>query len=151
MEKGESPLKRHGVTIALGVMVCVLVFMAGMMFSIHHRLSKFQASMEERISELEERQHSIEENLGILKDFQPELEGIHRHWKALKEKVAIIEGALERLVDEFSESLDEKQKEKMKKTLNKLVRLWEVFGELLEELGAENRGTKGGGQGEGKN
>jgi hypothetical protein len=38
----------------------------------------------------------------------------------------------------------------MKRALNKLFRLWAVFGELLEELGAENRGTKGGGKGEGK-
>jgi predicted transcriptional regulator len=151
MEKGESPLKGHGAKIALGIMFCILVFLAGMMFSMNHRLLKFQASMEERIAELEERQHSIEESLGILKDIQPKLEGAHRHWEAFKEKMTVLQGAVEKLVDEFSESLSEEQKEKMKKALNKLFRLWEIFGELVEELEGENRGTKGGEQGEGKN
>ena len=115
------------------------------------KLRKFQASMEERIAELDERQYSIEESLGILKDIQSELEGAHRHWEAFKEKMTVLQGAVEKLVDEFSESLSEEQKEKMKKALNKLFRLWEVFGELVEELEGENRGTKGGEQGEGKN
>jgi predicted transcriptional regulator len=146
MEKGESPLKGHGAKIAMGIMFCILVFLAGMMFSINNRLTDFQASTEKRISRLEERQHSIEESLGILKDIQPELEGAHRHWEALKEKMTVLQGAVEKLVDEFSESLSEEQKEKMKKAFNKLFRLWEIFGEFVEELGAENRGTKGGGQ-----
>ena len=151
MEKGEASFTRHGVKIALGIVFCVLVFLAGMMFSINNRLIDFQASMDKRISMLEERQHSIEKSLGILKDIQPELEGIHRHWEAFKEKMTVLQGAVEKLVDEFSESLSEEQKEKMKKALNKLFRLGEIFGELLEELGGENRGNKGGGQGEGKN
>jgi predicted transcriptional regulator len=151
MEKGESSFKRHGAKIAMGIMFCILVFLAGMMFSINHRLLKLQASMEERIAELEERQHSLEGSLGLLKDIQPELEGIHRHWEALKEKMTVLQGMVEKLVDEFSDSLSQEQKEKMKKALDKLFRLGEIFGELLEELEGENRGKKGEGQGEGKN
>jgi len=151
MKKGASPLKRHGAKIAMGIMFCILVFLAGMMFSINHRLLKLQASMEERIAELEERQRSVEESLGILKDIQPKLEGVHRHWEAFKEKMTVLQGAVEKLVDEFSESLSEEQKEKMEKALNKLFRLWEIFGELVEELEGENSGTKGEEQGEAKN
>ena len=151
MEKGESSFKRHGAKIAMGIMFCILVFLAGMMFSINHRLLKLQTNMEGRIAELEERQHSLEGSLGLLRNIQPELEGVHRHWEALKEKMTVLQGAVEKFIDEFSESLGEEQKEKMEKALNKLFRLGEIFGELLEELGAENRGTKGGGQDEGKN
>jgi hypothetical protein len=122
-----------------------------MMFSINNRLRDFQTSMEKRISRLEERQRSIEETLVILKDIQPGLEGVHRHWEALKEKMTLIEGAIEKLVDEFSESLSKEQKEKMRKALNKLFRLWEVFGERVEEFEGEKSGMKGGKQGEGKN
>ena len=74
---------------------------------------------------------------------------ITRFGEALKEKMKVIQGALEKFIDELSESISREEKEKVEKALNKFFRLWEAFGEFLEELEAENRETKGGGQGEG--
>ena len=146
MEKGENYLKRHGAKIVMGIMFCILIFLGGMLFSINNKLAHFQAGIEERISELEERQNSIEQSLGFLKTIQPEIEGLHKHWESLRTKMSIIQGSLEKFIDELSESFSKEQKEKMKKAVNKLFRLWEAFGDLMEELEAE---MKEGGQGEG--
>jgi len=105
--------------------------------------------MEKRVSELEKRQNSIEQSLGILKKIQPEIEGIHQHWEVLKRKMTVLQGALERFVDELSESFSKEQKEKMKKAISKLSPLWEAFGEFMEDLEAENREMKERRQGEG--
>ena len=146
MEKGGSYLKRHGAKIVMGIMFCILIFLGGMLFSINNKLAHFQAGIEERISELEERQNSIEQSLGFLKNIQPEIEGLHKHWESLRKKMSIIQGSLEKFIDELSESFSKEQKEKMKKAVDKLFRLWEAFGDLMEELEAE---MKEGGQGEG--
>ena len=130
----------------MGIMFCILIFLGGMLFSINNKLAHFQAGIEERISELEERQNSIEQSLGFLKNIQPEIEGLHKYWESLRTKMSIIQGSLEKFIDELSESFSKEQKEKMKKALNKLFRLWEAFGDLMEELEAE---MKEGGQGEG--
>ena len=148
MKKGESPFKGHGVKIAIGIMFCILIFLAGMLFSINNKLVDFQANIEKRISELEKRQNSIEQSLGFLKNIQPGIEGLHKHGEALKKKMEVTQEALERFIDELSESLSREQKEKVKKALNKLLRLWEVFGEFMEELEAESGEMKKGGQGE---
>jgi chromosome segregation ATPase len=149
MDKGQSSLKRHGVKIVTGVMLCILIFLAGMTFSLNSKLTHFQASMEKRVSELEKRQNSIEQSLGILKKIQPEIEGIHQHWEVLKRKMTVLQGALERFVDELSEPFSKEQKEKMKKAISKLSPLWEAFGEFMEDLEAENREMKERRQGEG--
>ncbi len=149
MKKGESPFKGHGITVAMGMMVCILIFLAGMLFSINNKLADLQASVEKRISELEKRQDSIEQSLGFLKNIPPGIEGLQKHGEALKEKMKVIEGALEKFIDELSESFSTEQKEKVKKAVDKFLRLWEAFGEFLEELEAENRERKEGGQGEG--
>ncbi len=150
MKKGESPFKGHGITVAMGMMVCILIFLAGMLFSINNKLADLQASVEKRISELEKRQDSIEQSLGFLKNIPPGIEGLQKHGEALKEKMKVIEGALEKFIDELSESFSTEQKEKVKKAVDKFLRLWEAFGELLEELDAENREIKEGGQGGGR-
>jgi uncharacterized coiled-coil protein SlyX len=149
MRKGESPFKGHGVKIAIGIMFCILIFFAGMLFSINKKLLDFQVSMEKRISELEKRQNSIEQSLGFLKNIGPGIEGLQKHGEALKKKMKVIQGALEKSIDELSESFSREQKEKMEKAVDKLFRLWEAFGEFMEELEAENREMKEGGQGEG--
>jgi uncharacterized coiled-coil protein SlyX len=146
MNNGESSLKGHGIKIAI---FCILIFFAVMLFSINNKLVHFQASMEMRISELEKRQSSIEQSLGFLKNIQPGFESLQKHGEALKEKMKVIEGALEKFIDELSESFSTEQKEKVKKALNKFFRLWEAFGEFLEELEAENREIREGRQGEG--
>jgi len=148
MEKEEGLFKRHGVKIALGIMFCILVFFAGMLFSINSKLVNFQTRMEKRISELEKRQNSLEESLSIFKNIQPGIEGIHKNWEAIKEKMVALEGAVGKFVDELSESLSKEQKEKMEKAVNKLFRLWEVFGEFMEEMETENREMRKEGQGE---
>jgi chromosome segregation ATPase len=150
MEKEEGFLKRHGVRITMGIMFCILIFLGGMLFSINSKLINFQTRMEKRISELEKRQNSIEESLSIYKNIQPGLEGIHESWEAFKEKMGALEGAVEKFVDELSESLSKEQKEKMEKAINKLFRLWEAFGEFVEEMEAENREMREGKQGEGR-
>ena len=131
MKKGESPFKGHGVKIAIGIMFCILIFLAGMLFSINNKLVDFQANIEKRISELEKRQNSIEQSLGFLKNIQPGIEGLHKHGEALKNKMEVIQEALERFIDELSESLSREQKEKVKKPLisscaygRYLVSLW---------------------------
>jgi polyhydroxyalkanoate synthesis regulator protein len=139
MKKGESPAKGRGITVAMGIMCCILIFLAGMLFSINNKLGHFQAHMERRISELEERQDSIEKSLGILKDIGPEIETVHKHWEIMRKKMAAFEGALEKFVDELTESFSEEQKERMRKALDKLFRLWEAFGEFLEDLETEDR------------
>ena len=149
MEKEEGLFKRHGVKITMGIMFCILIFLAGMLFSINSKLVNFQTHMEKRISELEKKQNSIEESLSIFKNIQPGLEGIHENWEAFKEKMGALEGAVEKFVDELSESLSKEQKEKMEKAVNKLFRLWEAFGEFVEEMEAENQEMKEGKQGEG--
>lgn len=149
MEKEESSLKRHGMKIAMGIMFCILILFAGMLFSINYRLIHFQASIEKRISELEKRQSSIEQSLGFLKNIQPGIEVLHRYGEALKEKMKVMQDALERFIEELSGSFSTEQKEKVKKALDKVFRLWKAFGEFLEELEAENREIKEGGQGEG--
>jgi uncharacterized coiled-coil protein SlyX len=142
MKKEDRSLKGHGIKIAIGIMFCILIFFTGMLFSINYRLVHFQAGIEKRISELERRQSSIEQSLGFLKNIQPGIEGLHEHGEALKEKMKVIQEGLEKFIDELSESLNTEQKEKVEKALNKFFRLWEAFGEFLEELGAENRETK---------
>lgn len=149
MKNGESSLKGHGIKIAIGMMFCILIFFAVMLFSINSKLVHFQASMEMRISELEKRQSSIEQSLGFLKNIPPGIEGLQKHGEALKEKMKVIEGAVEKFIDELSESFSTEQKEKVKKAVDKFLRLWEAFGEFLEELEAENREMKEGRQGEG--
>ena len=149
MKNGKSSLKGHGIKIAIGMMFCISIFFAVMLFSINKKLVHFQASMEMRISELEKRQSSIEQSLGFLKNIGPGIEGLQKHGEALKEKMKVIEGALEKFIDELSESFSTEQKEKVKKALNKFFRLWEAFGEFIEELEAENREIKEGRQGEG--
>jgi len=147
MRNGESSLKGHGFKIVIGMMFCILIFFAVMLFSINKKLVHFQASMEMRISELEKRQNSIEQSLGFLKNIPPGIEGLQKHGEALKEKMKVIEGAV--FIDELSESFSTEQKEKVKKAVDKFLRLWEAFGEFLEELEAENREMKEGRQGEG--
>jgi len=149
MEKGESVLRGYGIKIAIGILFCIVIFFAGMLFSINNKLVHFQATIEKRISELENRQGSIEQSLGFLRSIQPGIEGLHKHGEALKEKMKVIQGALEKFIDELSESISREEKEKVEKALNKFFRLWEAFGEFMKELEAENRETKGGGQGEG--
>jgi uncharacterized coiled-coil protein SlyX len=149
MEKGESALRRHGVKIALGIMFCILIFLGGMLFFINNKLVDFQVSMEKRISELEKRQNSIEQSLGFLKNIGPGIEGLQKHGEALKKKMEAIQWALEKSIDELSESFSREQKEKMKKAVDKLFRLWEAFGEFMEELEGESGEMKKGGQGEG--
>jgi len=61
----------------------------------------------------------------------------------------VIQEALEKFIDELSESFSTEQKEKVKKAVDKFLRLWEAFGEFLEELEAENREIREGRQGEG--
>lgn len=142
MEKGESVLRGHGIKIAIGILFCIVIFFAGMLFSINNKLVHFQATMEKRISELENRQSSIEQSLGFLRSIQPGIEGLHKHGEALREKMKVMQEALGKFIDELSESLNTEQKEKVEKALNKFFRLWEALGEFLEELGAENRETK---------
>jgi len=149
VESGKNSLKRHGAKIAMGIMFCILVLLAGMVFSMNSKLVHFQTRVEKRISELEKRQDSIEKNLGILKNIGPGLEGLHKHWEALREKMEVLEGAVEKFVDELSESFSREQKEKMKRAVDKLFRLWGAFGELMEEFEAEHREMKEGGEGEG--
>ena len=148
MKKEEGLFKRHGVKITMGIMFCILIFFAGMLFSINSKLVNFQTRMEKRIAELEKRQNSIEESLSIFKNIQPGIEGIHKNWEAIKEKMVALEGAVGKFVDELSESLSKEQKEKMEKAVNKLFRLWEVFGEFMEEMETENREMRKEGQGE---
>ncbi|MFQ6078117.1 MAG: hypothetical protein ACE5NJ_03145 [Thermodesulfobacteriota bacterium] len=142
MKKEGSSLKGHGIKIAIGIMFCILVFFAAMLFSIHGKLVHFQINMEKRISELEKRQSSIEQSLGFLKNLQPGIEGLLKHGEVLKEKMKVIQEDLGKFVDELSESFSTEQKEKVKKAVDKFFRLWETFGEFLEELEAENRETK---------
>ncbi len=142
MKKEGSSLKGHGIKIAIGVMFCILVFFAGMLFSINNRLVHFQASMEKRISELEKRQSSIEQSLGFLKNIEPGIEALHKHGEALKEKMKVIQEALGKFVDELSGSFSPEQKEEVKKALDKFSRLWEALGEFVEELKVENQETK---------
>lgn len=149
MKKEDRSLKGHGIKIAIGIMFCILIFFSGMLFSINYRLVHFQAGIEKRISELEKRQSSIEQSLGFLKNIQPGIEGLHKYGEALKEKMKVMQEALGKFIDELSESFSTEQKEKVKKALNKFFRLWEAFGEFLEELEAENREIKEGRQGEG--
>lgn len=149
MKKGESPPKGRGITVVMAIMCCILIFLAGMLFSINKKLTHVQATMERRISELEERQNSVEKSLGILKNIGPEIETVHKHWETVRKKMAAFEGALEKFVDELTESFSKEQKEKMRKALDKLFRLWEAFGEFLEELEAEDREMREGRQGEG--
>jgi uncharacterized coiled-coil protein SlyX len=118
-----------------------------MLFSINYRLVHFQAGIEKRISELEKRQSSIEQSLGFLKNSQPGIEGLHKYGEALKEKMKVMREALGKCIDELSESFSTEQKEKVEKALNTFFRLWEAFGEFLEELEAENREIKEGRQG----
>jgi len=139
MKKGESPAKGRGITIAMGIMCCILIFLAGMLFAINSKLAHFQANIERRISGLEERQNSVEKSLGILKDIGPEIETVRKHWETVRKKMAAFEGALEKFVDDLTESFSEEQKERMRKALDKFFRLWEAFGEFLEELEAEDR------------
>jgi uncharacterized coiled-coil protein SlyX len=148
MEKGKSSLRGHGTKIIIGIVFCILIFFAGMLFSMNNKLVDFQASMERRISELEKRQDSIEQSLGILKNIQPGIEGLRKHGEALKKKMKVLQGALEKFIDELSESFSTEQKEKVKKAVDKFLRLWEAFGEFLEELEVENREMEEGGQGE---
>jgi uncharacterized coiled-coil protein SlyX len=149
MKKGESFLEGRGVKIVMGIMFCMLIVLVGMLFSMNKKLVHFQTSMETRIAGLEKRQDSIEQSLGLLKDIEPGIEGLRKHGEALKKKMKVLQGALEKFIDELSESLSTEQKEEVKKALDKLFRLWEAFGDFMEELEAENRETKGGGQGEG--
>jgi len=86
MKKGESSPKGHGIKIAIGMMLCILIFLAGMLFFINNKLVDLQASVEKRISELEKRQNSIEQSLGFLKNIQPGFESLHEHREALKRK-----------------------------------------------------------------
>lgn len=144
MKKGESPPKGRGITVAMGIMCCILIFLAGMLFSINSKLTHFQAHIERRISGLEERQNSVEKSLGILKNIGPEIETGRKHWETVRKKMTAFEGALEKFVDDLTESFSEEQKEKMKKALDKLFRLWEAFGEFLEELEAEDRDMREG-------
>ena len=149
MEKEEGFFRGHGAKITMGIMFCILIFLAGVLFSINSKLVNLQTRMEKRISELEKKQDSIEESLSILKNIQPGLEGIHESWEAFKGKMGALEGAVEKFVDELSESLSKEQKEKMEKAVNKLFRLWEAFGEFVEEMEAQNREMREGKQGEG--
>jgi polyhydroxyalkanoate synthesis regulator protein len=130
-------------------MLCILIFLAGMLFFINNKIVHFQTRMEMRISELEKRQNSIEQSLGFLRNIPPGIESLQKHGEALKEKMEVIQEALEKFIDELSESFSTEQKEKVKKALNEFFRLWEAFGEFLEKLEAENREIKEGGQGEG--
>ena len=116
MEKGKSSLRGHGTKIIIGIMFCILIFFAGMLFSMNKKLVHFQTSMERRIAELERRQDSIEQSLGLLKDIQPGIEGLRKHGEALKKKMKVLQGALEKFIDELSESISREDKEQVKKT-----------------------------------
>ena len=137
MEKGKGPLRGQGVTIARGIMVCMLIFLAAMLFSMNSKLVNLQTSMEERITVLEMRQDSLEKSFGFLKDVQAEIESLQRRWAGVKEKVAAIGGAVEEFIDEFLESLSTEKEERVKQAVDKLFRLLEAFSESVEELEAE--------------
>lgn len=149
MEKGNNSPKGHGITIAMGVIVCILIFLGVMLFSINSKLANLQTSMEERITALEMRQDSLEKSFGFLKDVQPEIESLQRRWADVKEKVAIIRGAVEKFIDEFLESLSTEQEERVKQAVDKLFRLMEAFGEFAEELEDEGNQPEEGRQTEG--
>lgn len=149
MEKGNNSPKGHGITIAMGVMVCILIFLGVMLFSINSKLANLQTSMEERITALEMRQDSIERSFGFLKDVQPEIESLQRRWADIKEKVARIRGDVEKFIDEFLKSLSTEQEERVKQAVDKLFHLMEAFGEFVEELEAERDQPEKGRQAEG--
>jgi len=148
MEKGDNAPKGHGITIAMGVMVCILIFLGVMLFSINSKLANLQTSMERRITALEKRQDSIEKSFGFLKDVQPEIESLQRQWAGIKEKVAAIRGAVEKFIDEFLESVSTEQGERVKQAVDKLARLLEAFGEFVEELETDKKEKKDTGEGE---
>jgi len=149
MEKGKGPLRGQGVTIARGIMVCMLIFLAAMLFSMNSKLVNLQTSMEERITVLEMRQDSLEKSFGFLKDVQAEIESLQRRWAGVKEKVAAIGGAVEEFIDEFLESLSTEKEERVKQAVDKLFRLLEAFSESVEELEAERNQPEEGRQTEG--
>ena len=148
MEKGNNSPKGHGITIAMGVMVCILIFLGVMLFSINSKLANLQTNMERRITALEKRQDSIEKSFGFLKDVQPEIESLQRQWAGIKEKVAAIRGAVEKFIDEFLESVSTEQGERVKQAVDKLFRLLEAFGEFVEELETDKKEKKDTGEGE---
>lgn len=147
MEKGDNSPKGHGITIAMGVMVCILIFLGVMLFSINSKLSNLQTSMERRISALEKRQDSIEKSFGFLKDVQPEIESLQRRWTGIQENVAALRGAVEKFMDEFLESVSTEQVERVKHAVDKLVRLLEACGEFVEELEVDKKQKKDTGEG----
>lgn len=149
MEKGKGPLRGQGVTIARAIMVCMLIFLAAMLFSINSKLINLQTSMEERITALEMRQDSLEKSFGFLKDVQAEIESLQRRWAGVKEKVAAIGGAVEEFIDEFLESLSTEKEERVKQVVDKLFRLLEAFSESVEELETERNQPEEGRQTEG--
>jgi hypothetical protein len=149
MENRESSSRGYGMKIVIGVMLCLLIFLGVILFSINSKLANLQTSMEERITALEMRQDSIERGFGFLKDVQPEIENLQRRWADVKEKVAIIRGAVEKFIDEFLESLSTEQEERVKQAVDKLFRLMEAFSEFAEELEAERDQPEKGRQTEG--
>jgi predicted nucleic acid-binding Zn-ribbon protein len=149
MEKGESSSRGYGMKIVIGIMLCILIVLGGMLFSINSKLDHLQASMEKRISALEKKQDSLEQSLVFLKDIQPEIESLQRRWEALKEKMTVIQQAVEKFIDEILESFSSEQKEKVKKAFDKFFRLWEAFGEFIEEIETEIGETQRERQGEG--
>ena len=148
MEKGDNSPKGRGITIAMGVIVCILIFLGVMLFSINSKLADLQTSMERRITALEKRQDTIEKSFGFLKDVQTGIESVQKRWAGIKEKVAAIREAVEKFIDEFLESVNTEEGERVKQAVDKLVRLLEAFGEFVEELETDKKEKKDTGEGE---